>query len=286
MDIKDETLCAYLDGELTSEQAKAVEDALRSDGNLAARMEELRRVDALLRVNAQQIDDLPLPASLDAIFAQSLAKAASASSSASPDAHSPDAHSNVVPMRRRWRKVMQDRRLALPLAASIALIVGYAGLFTTGRDDQTAPAATLLAEGSAIDSALQGVLDREKSGVLRRVTDQRADQREVEIRLSFEAKDNSFCREFTVRLADRAQDALACRRAASRWELRYVSASGKAAADPAGYQAASSTDSQTLTDRQTSTGGEAFGMAVEAMMAGDALTADQERDLIRRGWSR
>lgn len=275
MDITDETLCAYLDGELAGEQAKAVEDALRGDGNLAARMEELRRVDALLRVNAQQIDDLPLPASLDAIFAQSLAKAASASSPASPDAQS-----NVMPMLRRWRRVMQDRRLALPLAASITLIVGYAGLFTTGRDNQTAPAATLLAEGSAIDSALQGVLDREESGVLRRVTDQRADQREVEIRLSFEAKDNSLCREFTVRLADRAQDALACRRAASRWELRYVSASGKAAADPAGYQAASSTDSQ------TSTGGEAFGMAVEAMMAGDALTADQERDLIRRGWSR
>lgn len=260
MTMTDELLCAYLDGELGSEQARAVEDAVRADSTLAARLDELRAVDALLRANAQAIDELPLPASLDAVFAQSLANAASATT---------PVHDNVVPLTSRWRRIVQDRRFALPLAASIALIAGYAGMFLTGPDQKPAPAATLLADGRPIDGALQDVLDWEESGSVRRT----ADQREVEIRLSFAAKDNSLCREFTVRLPDRGQDAVACRSAGTQWELRHAAASGKAAADAEGYQAASSTDS------------EAFGMAVEAMMAGDALTADQEREWIRRGWT-
>lgn len=59
MKIDDETLCAYLDGELTDEQAQRVDQLLQDDTQLAARLGQLRAGEQ--RFGALQVASLPPP---------------------------------------------------------------------------------------------------------------------------------------------------------------------------------------------------------------------------------
>lgn len=73
MELNDEILCAYLDGELDPQASARVRDALAADPGARLRLERLRNADAALR------DTLPLPAA-DALLA-TLAGRARASAS-------------------------------------------------------------------------------------------------------------------------------------------------------------------------------------------------------------
>lgn len=259
MGISDEMLSAYLGRALSNEQMKAVENALQHDAALAARLDELRAVDSLLRSHAQQIDELPRPASVEQLFDKA---AAQAQAQAEPD--------NVVSLADRRRRAWISPRFALPLAASVALVVGYAGGILSGSGQRSAEPAALLAARIEPGSALHGLLESSESGISRRV----ADGQDAEVRLSFMARDNSLCRELTVGSASQTSHAVACRGKDNQWQVRLATLSRGSAADKQGYQTASAGED------------EAFGAAVDAMMAGDALTAEQERERIKRGWAR
>lgn len=257
MGISDELLSAYLDRALSNEKMKAVENALQHDAALAARLDELRVVDGLLRSHAELIDELPLPASVEHLFDQATAQTQTESD-------------NVVSLADRWRRAWVGPRFALPLAASIALVVGYAGGILSGTSQRSAEQAALWAAKIEAGSALYGLLERSESGTSRRV----ADGQDAEVRLSFMARDNSLCRELTVGSASQTSHAVVCRGEDNQWQVRLATLSRGSAADNQSYQTASAGED------------EAFGAAVDVMMAGDALTAEQERERIERGWAR
>jgi len=258
MGISDEMLSAYLDRALSNEQTKAVENALQHDATLAARLDELRAVDSLLRNHAQLIDELPLPASVEQLLDKAAVQA-QAQAQAEPD--------NVVSLADRRRRAWINPRFALPLAASVALVVGYAGGILSGSRQRSAEPVALLAAKIEPGSALHGLLESSESGISRRV----ADGQDAEVRLSFMARDNSLCRELTVGSASQTSHAVACRGKDNQWQVRLATLSREPAANKQGYQTASAGED------------EAFGAAVDAMMAGDALTAEQERE---RSWVR
>jgi len=263
MDISDEMLSAYLDRALSKEQMKAVENALQHDAALAARLDELRAVDSLLRSHAQLIDELPLPASVEQLFDKAATQAqAQAQAQAEPD--------NVVFLADRRRRAWISPRFALPLAASVALVVGYAGGILSGSGQRSAEPAALLAAKIEPGSPLHGLLESAESGISRRV----ADGQDAEVRLSFMARDNSLCRELTLGSASQTGHAVACRGNDRQWQVRLATLSQRNTVDKQGYQTAAAGED------------EAFGAAVDAMMAGDALTAEQEREQIKRGWAR
>lgn len=65
--IDDETLYAYLDGELPGEEARRVETALAADPALADRLDAQRRLRARLRDAFDPVADAPVPAGIAAL---------------------------------------------------------------------------------------------------------------------------------------------------------------------------------------------------------------------------
>jgi len=257
MGITDEMLSAYLDRELTNEQRAAVESALRHDPALTARLDELRAVDGLMLSHARRFDELPLPDAVERLLDRAAAQA-----QAKPD--------NVVSLEIRERGTRISRRFALPLAASIALAVGFAGGFLSSPNHRQAEPGALLSANIEPDSDLHVLLESSQSGISRRL----ADGRNAEVRLSFMARDNSPCRELTVSSASQTGHAVVCRDKADQWQVRLATLKEETATGTQGYQTASANED------------EAFNAAVDAMMAGDALTAEQESEQIKRGWMR
>lgn len=167
----DETLSAYLDGELDEAKRADVEAWLATDAGAAARLERMAANDAMLR---RALPRLAAPAS------DPLADLIASGATPAP-----------APLHRpRWLNQ------AAALAAACVLGV-FAGQLLTSTGEQRL---------FGLSSAMQHALDTAQSGSTIQVGGQ-----QVQMAISFQTPDSRYCRQFRVVEAGAAADAVACR---------------------------------------------------------------------------
>lgn len=247
MNLDDETLMAYADGELDPEQRAEIEAAIATDSDLARRVEHHRALRAKVSGAFTKVLDLPVPERLENV----------ARAGATPAASN---HGKVLQFPTRtarapgtpWRA-----REWVAMAASLVMGVMLGWRFLTPADsDAFVAGRDALLAGGELARALEYQL----------ASEQRGDE-PVLIGLTFQALEGHFCRSFVLRASRTA--GLACR-VGSDWQIPATDSSPLA-------QGAMQQASSAVTP--------AILRAIEARMDGASLDADAERSARIKGWS-
>ena len=247
--IDDDTLQAYVDGELDAAGAAQIDAALARDEVLARRVQQARAFRAQLRAAFEPVLDEPVPARLSALLRPTLAPAAN-----------PAAPIGVAVGRRGWgagRRRPSRRWLVPGAAVAASLAVLAVGLWW-----QNGSAPVRMHDGGQFAAgALSEALDQ----ALASAPDPRA---AVSVGLSFRGADGRICRSF-IEHARPAMAGLACHGDAG-WSLPAFSA----VAPPGGGELRQAA-SDLPVDVQA---------AIDARIRGEAFDARQERAARDAGW--
>lgn len=246
--IDDETLQAYVDGELDAATAADIDAALAHDTALAERVQRARALRAQLRAMFDPVLDEPVPEHLSALLRPTAARDAGASR-ITPTRTDMPLNARRPAARRRWIT-------GAALAASIMLAAASMWWWRTGE------ALTRTQHGQTYAAgALAHTLDQ----ALASEPDARAP---IAIGLSFRGADGHVCRTFVVRTSP-SRAGLACH-GDSGWALPVL---GPMTPSEGGElrQAASA-----LTPEVQA--------AVDARLRGDVFDAAQERAARSAGW--
>jgi hypothetical protein len=253
----DEILSAYLDEELSLDDARRLKDRLAREPALALRLEEMQSANLAARGVFEAADDLPLP--------QSVLDLLNENGADNPRAGSDEGNVARFPARGLQRYFQAP----VALAASVALAAGFlAGDVLHRTQDADAPVApSFYADAIPQGSELHDFLETGASGTAR-VLPSGASGR---LMLTFENRDGDWCRQFELAQETGSMQALACR-GNDAW---HVEALAYAAPVPTGshYQAAASGSLpalDTAVDEQIGTGA--------------ALGSEEESLLISNGW--
>ncbi|MDE2308447.1 MAG: hypothetical protein KGJ97_09175 [Xanthomonadaceae bacterium] len=245
--IDEDTLQAYVDGELDAAAAARIDAALAHDDLLARRVRQARALRARMQATFDPVLDEPVPERLSALLRPRSPQAAATPSAAA-------GRRGFGAGRRR-----AARRWLLPTAAAAASIavLAVALWWRPGSGPVRVHDGRQFAAG-----ALSVALDR----ALASEPDPRAP---IRIGLTFRGADGRICRTFT----DRARPplaGLACRDGAGGWSLPVLGAAER----PAGGELR-----QAASDLPP-----AVQAAVDARIRGDAFDAQQERAARDAGW--
>jgi hypothetical protein len=252
----DAILSAYLDEELSLDDARRLKDRLAREPALALRLEEMQSANLAARGVFEAADDLPLPQRVLDLLNEN-------------GADNPRAESDVGNVVRFPARGLQ-RYLQAPvaMAASVALAAGFlAGDALHRTQDADAPVApSLYADAIPQRSELHDFLETGASGTPQ-VLPSGASGR---LMLTFENRDGDWCRQFELAQETGSMQALACR-GNDAWHMEALAY----APEPAGsnYQAAASGSLpalDTAVDEQIGTGA--------------ALDSEEESLLISNGW--
>jgi hypothetical protein len=246
MNLDDETLMAYADGELDAARRAEIAAALEKDPALAARVAEHRALRAQVAGAFSTVLGQPVPDRLQAAAAGSAAPAERA-------------RGNVVQFPTRGTRASATpwrAREWFAMAASLVLgiVIAWRAFAPAGESVITASHGALVAHGS-----LAAALDRQ-------LASDQAGNAAVRIGLTFKARDGSYCRTFALSAGGTA--GLACR-TGGEWQIPVT-----ASADAAGgdfRQAAGAIPPAVM-------------QAIEARIAGDALAASEESQARDAGW--
>ncbi len=176
--IDDDLLMAYADGELSPEETARIEKLLARDAEARERVRLYRETAALARAAFASTLEERVPEALEERIREM----------ARDDGR-------VVPFPAARRRVL--RRLALPLAASLALLIGFAA----GSRMQPESESALLARA----------LERTPSGAI--------GPGEVLPLATLESADGGWCRRFERPRDGRVAQGIACREPDGRWRL-------------------------------------------------------------------
>lgn len=247
--IDDETLQAYVDGELDAAARARVDAAMAHDAALALRVQRALALHAQLRAAFDPVLDEPVPARLSALLQPTVKPAAAVEPftvRAGGRGASPASHRAP----RRWLVA------GAALAASLAVLAAGLWWWQAGGE------LVRMHDGEPYAA---GVLNRALDQSLASEPDARA---AVAIGLSFRAADGHICRSFTVRTPP-ARAGLACRDATG-WSLPVL---GPAAPSESGElrQAGSALPP-------------AVQAAIDARLRGNVFDAQQERAARAAGW--
>lgn len=151
-----------------------------------------------------------------------------------------------------WRRVRQGarRHTGMAVAASLVMALGMFQFFSGGQDEQWQVVAT------ALENAPSGT------------TLELDDGRTLTARLTFENQQGDYCRQFNLQGGGSASENIACRSGES-WNLA-AEKEVTPAAETEGYRTAS--------------GGSVLDDELDQMMAGEAISPEEERRLIGSGW--
>ena len=244
--IDDDTLQAYVDGELDAAAAARIDAELAHDPLLAERVRRARAVRAQLQALFDPVLDEPVPARLSALLQSSASNA--------PSLEAPQRKSAPQAAARRTR-----RRQWVPAMALAASLVLVAWSVWWWRSEQR---LTRTQNGHTYAAGvLAYTLDRA-------LASEPQAQAPIAIGLSFRGADGHICRSFFVRTPP-ARAGLACHGAAG-WALAVLA---PAAPPEEGElrQAASALPPPVQA-------------AVDARLRGDAFDAQQERAARAAGW--
>lgn len=244
----DEALSALLDGALSREEAAALRRRLSAEPALALRLEELRRVDEVVRGAYASAVEEPTPRHIvDLVRGEAR---------------------GIPPQARAWSGA---RRFATPVAAVAGLAAGFVIAFLALRGAEPPGPPGLVADGGAVEerSPLHDVLETLPSGETRDL----GNAWSATPRLTFRSTEGLACRRVDLAGAGGSVDAVACRRGGVwRAELIGYAPRPKAASDGLYHPATGGTPSR-------------VDDAINSMMRGEPLGREDERDWIRRGWS-
>ena len=246
MNLDDATLMAYADGELDAAQRAPIAAALEKDPALAARVEKHRALRAEVAGAFAAVLSEPVPERLRAAAVGSAAPAERV-------------RGNIVQFPTRGTRAPSTAWRArewLAMAASLVLgvVISWRAFSPMNSAPITASNGALVARG-----ALAEALDEQ-------LASNPARDGAVKIGLTFKARDGSYCRSFDLSAGGVA--GLACR-AGGEWRIPVT-----ASADAAGgdfRQAAGAIPPAVM-------------QAIEARIAGDALTAPDEAKARDAGW--
>jgi len=251
MNVSDEELMAYVDGELDAAARAAVEQAMRDDPQVARRVDAERSLRAQLGSAFRDVLDEPVP---DRLMAAARAQAPSA------------ADAKVVPLARTrdkepastpgWRRGTW-LALAACLVAGIAIGLALPVLRASREDVRVASDGALIA-GGELAMALETRLSTSGEGG-------------VHIGLTFDAKDGRYCRTFTT-AAVHGRAGVACR-TQTGWRIEALEQSTDRG-DAGDYRMAGSSLPPPVR------------AAVDSRIQGEAFDAAREMQAIRSGWSR
>jgi hypothetical protein len=245
----DDTLVAYLDGQLDEARCAEIEAALPQDEALRARLDALARASELAQRCLEPVLREPVPPTLIAAIWR--ARDPRAQTASGP------AHGGFAARLARW--LATGPRLVI---ASLALVLGVGWLALRPGGAALAPGATIA------ESALSLALDTAASGDTLRTREAR-----LELLGSFVAADGRACRAFQQRREREDTLAIACREAGGdAWRVAF--AQSAPAGDGADYQPASDARA------------EAADAFLRDSLRATALDAGEEQGFIERGWDR
>lgn len=187
MTVNQETLLAYVDGELEAAASAAIERAASTDATLAAEIERHRTLRSQLRASYASVLDEPVPERLQAL----LRPAASTS--------------NVIDLAGRAAPPKSVRQWRLPLWTSLAASVVF-GIFIGQLIANVSGPQDVIATRS-----LNAALSSQASGVTKSA---------VTIGLSYESKQGEYCRTFAINDAQPSAG-FACR-VNEAWQIRML----------------------------------------------------------------
>lgn len=244
MNISDETLMRYVDGELDAQLASEVEAALRNDPTLAQRVEEHRALRARLSRAFDGVLEEPIP--------DRLLEAANASP-----------RTNVTELASaRAAKQSATRRWAWKEWTAIAASV-LMGVFV-GRTVLEAPDSTLVeTRGNGLIAA--GPL---ADALTKQVGSERSQEASIVIAATFRNQAGEYCRAFSAREPEPLAG-VACR-GDDAWRLHTLT-QGAAGSSNDYRMAGSQLPAIVL-------------QTMESMMVGDALDAEREAAARQRAW--
>jgi len=251
MTLSDETLMAYVDGELDEKARVEVEAAMRANPDIAARVARHQALRKRVRLAFERVVDEPVPERLVAAVREF------------PIVTTRE--NNVIPLRRRkpprkW-SWLEWTSMAASVAAGVVLTLLFVG--HSAVEPITSRDGHLFASGSlarALSNQLAGRVDTASASA------------PVQIGLSFRDKGGRYCRTFALRDAS-ALAGLACH-SGDQWRLEVL-ARGDYRADSAAAQyrpAASSMPKPIL-------------QSVEDRISGEALDAKAEAAAKDSGWT-
>lgn len=245
--IDDDTLQAYVDGELDATNTARIDAALAHDDLLRRRVQQARALRAQLKAAFDPVLDEPVPARLSALLQPASPQA---SMLAKPLARSAGRQGFGAGRRRAPRRWWMPVAAATASVAVLAVTLWWHAGGAPRHDDRQYAAAPL---SDALDRALASEPDPRAS---------------VGIGLSFRSTDGHICRTFIER-AEPTLAGLACHDDAG-WRLSVLTAS-KQPEDGQLRQAASGMPP-------------AVQAAVDARIRGEAFDARQERAARDAGW--
>lgn len=243
--LDEETLLAYVDGQLDPARAAEVEARLADDPEARETVRVFRESAALLHGRFDAPLHQPIPERLLATLRDTPA--------GGDETRDDD---KVVSLTKRRRPVTFSAP-TLAMAAGLALVIGFGGGYLT-----------LGLPGGDPDAAfLQQVLDGTASGVTVNTADA-----QLTPMATFRTTDGRYCREYE-KLTDRASTGIACRDADGRWQPQIeVAQTLLGRSGDAQYAPASGPDIDPLAEA---------GLALGAERS---LTPEQEQVLLRNGW--
>ncbi len=242
----DETLMAYVDGELDEKARVEVEAAMLANPDIAARVARHQALRKRVHLAFERVVDEPVPDRLVAAVRPATRQ------------------SNVIPLRRK-----QPRRWSWPEWTSMAASLGAGALLTLlfVRYSEVQPVASrdgqLFASG-ALAQALSAQLASQSAAGKARST--------VQIGVSFRDKGGDYCRTFA--LSDVSPIAgLACH-SGDGWHLDVLARAANGADAAAQYRPAASSMPKAVLE------------SVEDRIAGEPLDAQAEAAARDNGWTR
>ncbi len=268
----DAMLMAYADGELTAEQRAEIDQALRQDASLAARLAVFAKTRTIASDAFEPLLEAPVPAALKDSIADLVARHDETANAAPESGPAPEttagAGDTVVPLARNQttRNANGRRsnarkpsflgvRLDYALAASLMLAAGGVIGYLVATAGAPAPSGGILAAGidnPAIATALRTVPSGDELTL--------EDGTRFRAIASFNDDADSLCREFEVDTADRSTIVSVACAADEAWRLRFVVVAG---APDAAFAPASSL--------------EALDAYLSAIGAGAPLSAEAEQ---------
>lgn len=252
MKISNEMLSAFHDGELGAAEHEVVSVELKSSEDLRNRLAALQKAGERANEYFHEIDAVPLSNTMKT-FLQDLEK------------------NKVIPFSRKPARKMSLSQWALPLAASLALLIGFGtGQLTAPRQDGATFAALMDQTNGRIQGTnpLYAALEQGRSGVA--VALSGSSTVIATPILSFRNADGDYCREFMVTGEIMASRNLACKQSGKAWTIMAMTSA----------PVVSEGDYVPASDAVP----DAIDARIDAMIDGSALGQAEETQMILNQW--
>jgi hypothetical protein len=265
MQVTDEKLIEFLDGELSDQETRQLELLLKEDQSLQQRLAAFRQVDHRLTEVYESIDNRPYPPAV-------LKMLSDARGSRSTDAdRSEEPATSLLPGLATLLTRLFSRPAWASATAACALILGVLFGSQLGRQSETGgPAAVEITGVILPGSPLYSVLERNLSNQSSRINENQSTI--ATPILTFRAIDTRYCREFTVATAAQGSRGIACRENGN-WHLEMLARDDSLSAASGQFTTASGSSAVAL------------DVLFNTLAAGAPLDANFEASLIDSSWA-